>query len=148
MNDGVKLTCAKNGSVMKLVLTSRDKTALVRRYWSLYNNNATGSSSLNWINKNDDSSPYCASVWTNPKRLKKGLRNALDLKYGKADYESKEEEELINKKIDTELEIWIDSIGKEQYMKFTADTYERHTPKSKMCTLEKILANEYGNADS
>ena len=95
MYDEVKLTCAKNGSVMKLVLTSWDKTALLRRYWSLYNNNATGSTSLNWVNKNDDSAPYCASVWTNPRRLKKGLRNALDLKYGKTDYESKEEEELL-----------------------------------------------------
>ena len=148
MNDGVKLTCAKNGTVMKLFLTSENKTSLIRRYWSLYNNNATGSKSLEWINNDDGSSePYCASVWTNRKRLRRGLRNALDLKHGKVDYESEKEEESINKKIDTKLEEWINSIGKEEYIRFSSLTYEAPKLKEKGCDFAKIRRQESGGSE-
>ena len=147
MDDKVKLSCAKNGSVMKLVLTSQDKTALIHRYWSLYNNNATGSTSLNWINKADNSQPYCASVWTNSKRLREGLRNALELKYGEDEYSSLEEQESTEALIETKLDEWIKSIKKEEYIRFTVDTYERPKPKESKPDFETIIAAEHGECE-
>lgn len=144
MDNKVKLSCAKNGSVMKLVLTSWDKTALIQRYWSLYNNNATGSTSLFWINKSDASHPFCASVWTNPKRLRNGLHNALDLKYGKDKYENETEQEETETLIEKKLNSWISSIKKEEYIRFSADTYEKPSLNTKECTFDKIIIQETG----
>tara|TARA_Y100000310_G_C20665923_1_gene807469 strand:- start:1012 stop:1458 length:447 start_codon:yes stop_codon:yes gene_type:complete len=143
-NDGVKLSCAKNGTVMKLVLTSLDKEALEQRHWSLYNNNATGSKELEWINDNDDSQPYSAFVWTNRKRLRAGLRNALDLKHGAAEYDSPEDEEEMDKFLDQKTDEWISNIEKEDYIRFTAKVERYAMPEKKGCTIDRILAQEHG----
>lgn len=140
-NDGVKLSCAKNGSVMKLVLTSDDKQALIARYWSLYNNNATGSKELDWINETH--APYCAFVWTNRQRLKRGLKSALDMKHGAASYDRPEDEEAMEKFLEEKAEEWISSIEKEDYHRFQKNHMKVHdySPKSKT-NIEK-MENQY-----